>query len=90
MTTLFDPPASLWQQLLPGKDVAAAFHRSELTLERAAKAGQFPTPVRLRGKLYWHLHDLNQWVLAQRRPLSEAGVVLEPGPSEAGDEGGAK
>lgn len=92
MTTIPLTPAATWQGIVSSKEVTTKFGRPLTVLIQAADRGQFPAPVRLRGKCYWLECELNAWLNAQRlKPASMQTVETSPEPEAVvtGDAGGA-
>jgi len=92
MTNIPLNPDATWQGIVASKEVTTKFGRKLTALIQAGDRGQFPAPIRLRGKYYWIESELNAWLNAQRQKT----VSMEPGePSPSleavvtGDAGGA-
>ena len=54
--------------MLPARTIAAACQLSMRSLRRAIALGQFPTPVRIRGRMFFLVSDLEAWLEHQRHP----------------------
>jgi predicted DNA-binding transcriptional regulator AlpA len=81
MTNIPLNPDATWQGIVASKEVTTKFGRPLTVLIQAGDRGQFPAPVRLRGKYYWVESELNAWLNAQRqKPASEQTVETSPEP----------
>lgn len=67
MVNLPQPPCPLLH-MLPARTIAAACQLSMRSLRRAIARGQFPTPIRIRGRMFFLASDLEAWLDQQRHP----------------------
>lgn len=58
-----DPPASA-AQLLTVADLAHLLQVSVRTVWRMRREAAIPAPLRIRGAVRWHRHDIDHWLLA--------------------------
>jgi prophage regulatory protein len=47
--------------------------RNPSTIRRDVKAGRFPAPVRVGGRLLWSAREVDEWIAARLAERDEAG-----------------
>jgi prophage regulatory protein len=59
--------------LIRPQDACALIGYCRSTLYRKVKAGEFPQPVSLGGRLRFSLHEVNDWIEARKAARAEGG-----------------
>lgn len=75
-----------WKGLIPSEVVTTAFGKTIQSLIKGGEKGQFPAPIRLRGKYFWVEADLDAWVEAQRQFSAGGSLAIADNAIQSGNE----